>query len=145
MRAIVQRVSSAAVGVNERLVSQIGNGLVVLVGVHREDTPEDASKLANRIAGMRIFPDDQGKMNLAIGDASGSVLAVSNFTVYGDASQRRPSFALSANYEVGMELFDRFVQELRQLDVPVETGEFGAEMRVAICNEGPVTLVVDTR
>ena len=145
MRAIVQRVSSAAVGVDERLVSQIGNGLVVLVGVHRDDTLEDAKKLANRIAGMRIFPDDQGKMNVALAEASGSVLAVSNFTVYGDASQRRPSFVLSASYELGMELFDRFVQELRQLEVPVETGEFGAEMRVAICNEGPVTLVVDTR
>ena len=145
MRAIVLRVSSAAVGVDERLVSQIGNGLVVLVGVHRDDSLEDAKKLANRIAGMRIFPDDQGKMNVALAEASGSVLAVSNFTVYGDASQRRPSFALSASYELGMELFDRFVQELRQLEVPVETGEFGAEMRVAICNEGPVTLVVDTR
>jgi len=145
MRAIVQRVSSAAVGVGERLVSQIGNGLVVLVGVHRDDTVEDARKLADRIAGMRIFPDAQGKMNVALADASGSVLAVSNFTVYGDASQRRPSFTLSANYDVGMELFDHFVQELRQLGVSVETGEFGAEMRVAICNEGPVTLVVDTR
>lgn len=144
MRAVVQRVSSAAVGVGERVVSQMGIGLALLVGVHRDDTADDARKLADRIAGIRIFNDEEGKINLALKAVGGQVLAVSNFTVYGDASQRRPSFGQSAGYEVGRELFDLFVEELRKLDVVVHTGEFGAEMRVAICNEGPVTLVVDT-
>lgn len=145
MRAIVQRVSSAAVGVDERLVSQIGVGLVLLVGVHKDDTDEDCAKLADRIAGMRVFDDGDGKINLNLAAVNGQVLAVSNFTVYGDVSQRRPSFGDSAGFERGKELFDKFVAVLRQMDITVETGEFGASMRVAICNEGPVTLLVDTR
>lgn len=145
MRAIVQRVSSAAVGVGDRLVCQMGIGLVLLVGVHKEDTVEDATKLADRVVGMRVFNDSDGKINLALSAVEGEVLAVSNFTVYGDVSQRRPTFSTSAGYEKGLELFDTFVAELRKLGVIVNTGEFGAEMRVAICNEGPVTLVVDTR
>lgn len=123
----------------------MGPGLVALVGVHRDDTIEDAQKLADRIHGMRVFNDPDGKINLALAAVDGEILAVSNFTVYGDASQRRPSFTESAGYEKGLELFDAFVAELRELGVTVHTGEFGAEMRVAICNEGPVTLVVDTR
>lgn len=145
MRAVVQRVSSAAVGVGDRLVCQMGIGLALLVGVHKDDTEEDAKKLADRVFGMRIFNDAEGKINLALSAVEGEVLAVSNFTVYGDASQRRPSFALSAGYEKGLELFNTFVDELRKMEVTVHTGEFGADMRVAICNEGPVTLVVDTR
>lgn len=145
MRAIVQRVSSAAVGVGERLVCQMGLGLVLLVGIHKEDTPEDAQKLADRVFGMRIFNDADGKLNLALSAVGGEVMAVSNFTVYGDASQRRPSFTDSAGYDQGMGLFDLFVEELKALGAAVHTGEFGADMRVAICNEGPVTLVVDTR
>lgn len=123
----------------------MGVGLVALVGVHRDDTIEDAKKLADRIHGMRVFNDADDKINLALAAVDGEVLAVSNFTVYGDASQRRPSFTESAGYGKGQELFDAFVAELRELGVKVHTGEFGAEMRVAICNEGPVTLVVDTR
>lgn len=141
----MQRVSSAAVGVGDRVVCQMGIGLTLLVGVHRDDTEEDARKLADRIAGMRVFNDDEGKINLALKAVGGEVIAVSNFTVYGDASQRRPSFIASAGFERGRELFDGFVEALRGLGVTVHTGEFGAEMRVAICNEGPVTLVVDTR
>jgi D-tyrosyl-tRNA(Tyr) deacylase len=123
----------------------MGIGLVLLVGVHREDTAEDARRRADRIAGMRVFNDLDGKINLALKAVGGEVIAVSNFTVYGDASQRRPSFTASAGYEQGLEMFELFVDELRALDVTVHCGEFGAEMRVAICNEGPVTLVVDTR
>ena len=123
----------------------MAEGLTLLVGVHRDDTEEDARKLADRIAGMRVFNDDDGKINLALKAVGGEVMAVSNFTVYGDASQRRPSFTESAGYEEGKELFDKFVEELRGFGLTVHTGEFGAEMRVAICNEGPVTLVVDTR
>jgi D-aminoacyl-tRNA deacylase len=145
MRAIVQRVSSAAVGVGERVVSQMGLGLLLLVGVHKDDTEEDARKLADRVVGMRVFNDDDGRINLALKAVNGEILAVSNFTVYGDASQRRPSFTESAGRDLGEALFNRFVEEVGKLDVTVHTGEFGADMRVAICNEGPVTLVVDTR
>lgn len=145
MRAVVQRVSSAAVGVGERVVSQIGLGFLLLVGVHKDDTEEDAAKLADRIAGMRVFNDDDGKINLNLAAVEGEVLAVSNFTVYGDVSQRRPSFTDSANFEKGQELFDVFVETLRATNITVHTGEFGAMMRVAICNDGPVTLLVDTR
>ncbi|MBC8063635.1 MAG: D-tyrosyl-tRNA(Tyr) deacylase [Chlorobia bacterium] len=145
MRAVVQRVSSAAVGVGERLVSQMGIGLALLIGVHRDDAEEDARKLADRVVGMRIFNDADGKINLALKAVEGQIMAVSNFTVYGDASQRRPSFGESAGFEKGKELFDKFVEEVRNLGVTVHTGEFGSEMQVAICNEGPVTLIVDTR
>ncbi len=145
MRAIVQRVSSAAVGVGERVVAQIGIGLLLLVGVHKDDTKEDAVKLADRIVGMRVFNDAEGRININLAAVEGEVIAVSNFTVYGDVSQRRPSFSNSAGFEQGRELFDKFVEVLRDMDVKVQTGEFGADMRVAICNDGPVTLVVDTR
>jgi D-tyrosyl-tRNA(Tyr) deacylase len=117
----------------------------LLVGIHRDDTEADAAKLADRVVGMRIFNDADGKLNLSLKQVNGEILAVSNFTVYGDARQRRPSFGQSAGFEAGRELFEAFVREVEKLDVKVQTGEFGAEMRVAICNEGPVTLIVDTR
>ena len=145
MRAVVQRVSAASVEIDGKTVAKIGVGLALLVGIHRDDTRDDARKLADRIAGMRVFNDADGKINLALKAVEGEVVAVSNFTVYGDASQRRPSFTLSAGFEQGSELFDRFVEELRALGVVVHTGVFGGDMRVTICNDGPVTLVVDTR
>jgi len=145
MRAVVQRVSSASVETDGRVIAEIGVGLVLLVGVHRDDDHSDAQKLADRIAGMRIFNDGDGRLNLALKSVEGEVLAVSNFTVFGDASQRRPGFSLSASFERGKELFDVFVSELRKLEIQVQTGEFGAEMNVLLCNQGPVTLVVDTR
>ncbi len=151
MRAIVQRVGMASVSVGGREVGRCGPGLLLLVGVHRDDTEADARKLADRILGTRIFNDPQGKMNLAIRDFPQpeggyelEVLAVSNFTVYGDPKSRRPSFTLSAGYEQGRALFDRFVFELRSLGASVQTGEFGADMRVSLVNDGPVTLVVES-
>lgn len=145
MRAIVQRVSQASVTVEGNVVGEIGAGLLLLVGVHREDTGAEARKLADRVAGLRIFNDVDGKMNLALDPDSQSVLAVSNFTVYGEtAKNRRPSFTDSAPYVVGQELFDLFVASLRERGVRTETGVYGADMKVALVNDGPVTVLLET-
>ncbi len=153
MRAIVQRVSQAKVTVDGDTVGEIGPGLLVLVGAHKDDTEENARKLADRVVGLRIFNDADGKMNLNLEAIiqhtalstlhSSGVLAVSNFTVYGDVSQRRPSFVAAAPYERGEELFDAFVAALRALGVHTQTGTFGADMKVTLTNDGPVTIVVD--
>jgi D-tyrosyl-tRNA(Tyr) deacylase len=145
MRAVVQRVSDASVTVEDKVIGKIGVGLMVLIGVHRDDTEQDARQLADRLNGMRIFPDEAGKMNLSIRQVEGSILAIPNFTLYGDVSQRRPSFGESAPFEEGKALYEKVVSELRSLGVPVETGEFGAHMHVNLQNDGPVTLLVDTR
>ena len=143
MRAIVQRVSSASVVVEGETVGSCGVGLLLLVGVHREDTPDAAVKLADKVAGLRIFNDADGKINLSVVDVGGSALAISNFTVYGDTKKnRRPSFVDSAPFEMGRELFDAFVDALRQR-VTVQTGVFGADMAVSLVNDGPVTVIVD--
>lgn len=155
MKGVVQRVSRAHVTVEGRRVGEIGPGLVVFVAAHRDDTEREAAKLADRVVGCRIFNDSQGRMNLSLRDlwaASDSatsadrpgVLVVSNFTVYGDTTQRRPSFVLSAPYERGQELFDRFVAELENLGCPVQTGVFGAHMDVEMVNDGPVTVIVES-
>lgn len=140
----------ASVSVEGREIGRCGPGLLVLVGVHRDDTEVQAKLLADRLLGLRIFSDPQGKMNLAIrdfplpqGGFDLEILAVSNFTVYGDAKSRRPSFTASAGFELGKSLFDAFVGEVRALGGAVQTGEFGADMRVSLVNDGPVTLVVD--
>jgi D-tyrosyl-tRNA(Tyr) deacylase len=154
MRAIVQRVSAATVSVDGREVGRCGYGLMLLVGVHRNDTEAEAKKLAGKIANLRIFGDPEGKMNLSLldfpaGEGAGcrfeyDVLAVSNFTVYGDTRKnRRPSFVESAPYEEGRALFDRLVAELRALGIDVQTGVFGANMAVSLINDGPVTVIVD--
>ncbi|MCC6685721.1 MAG: D-tyrosyl-tRNA(Tyr) deacylase [Fimbriimonadaceae bacterium] len=143
MRAIVQRVAWARVSVDGNVIGQCGPGLLVLVGAHREDTEMNAARLADRIVKLRIFNDPDGKMNLAIGDSQG-ILVISNFTVYGEtAKNRRPSFTDSAPYQAGKDLVNRFVSELRQYRIPVETGEFGADMQVELLNDGPVTVIVD--
>lgn len=131
-----------------RVVGECGRGLLVLAAAHREDTPDDARKLADRIVGLRVFSDAEGKMNLALGDLQppGAVLAVSNFTLYGDAAKsRRPSFVLAAPYETGQALFNQFVAYLRASNLDVSTGSFGAHMEVDLVNEGPVTIILDTR
>lgn len=145
MRAIVQRVSSASVVVDGATVGACETGLLVLVAAHREDTPERARKMADKIQGLRIFNDAEGKMNLALADVGGSVLAVSNFTVYGEtAKNRRPSFIESAPYAEGETLFNAMVEELRARCVAVQTGIFGADMKVSLVNDGPVTVIVET-
>lgn len=143
MRAVVQRVSSASVSVDRKVIGEIGTGLLVLVAAGREDTEASAKKTAERVFKMRIFNDDTGKMNLALSEIGGSVLAVSNFTVYGDTTQRRPSFVAAAPYERGEELFGLFVSALREMGVVVETGEFGADMKVSLVNDGPVTVIAE--
>lgn len=148
MRAIVQRVSTASVVVDGRTVGSCSKGLLVLLGVHRLDTSADAAKLADRLWGLRIFPDGEGRMNLALKDLAqfetAEALLVSNFTVYGEtAKNRRPSFTESAPYDAGKALFDEAVQALRILGARVETGEYGAHMDVSLVNDGPVTVVVE--
>lgn len=147
MRAIVQRVSSGQVSVEGQVVGRCGVGLVVLAAVHRDDTEATVRKCADRIAGLRIFNDEAGKMNLAIPASTGlpQILAISNFTVLGDAMKsRRPSFTDSAGYEQGKALFENFVKALREAGLLVDTGIFGADMQVELVNDGPVTLVIET-
>jgi D-tyrosyl-tRNA(Tyr) deacylase len=144
MRAVVQRVSSASVSVGGEVVGEIGAGLVALVGVTHDDTPAQASKLAAKVAQLRVLDDDAGVMNRSVLDAGGAVLVVSQFTLYGDTSGgRRPSWIAAARPEVAEPLVDAVVAELRALGVPVETGRFRAEMAVALVNDGPVTVLVE--
>jgi len=146
MRAIVQRVLSASVSIDGKIVGQCTQGLLLLVGIHRDDTSTEAKKLAEKIAGLRVFNDTEGKMNLSLKDFDPflQILAISNFTVYGDAKkQRRPSFMESAPFEPGKVLFDTFIRDLTSEGIAVETGEFGANMQVSLVNDGPVTIVLD--
>lgn len=149
MKAVVQRVSSAEVRVDGEIVGAIGTGLLALVAAHRDDTGLSAAKMADRVAGLRIFNDAEGKMNLSLRDlppqANPAVLAVSNFTVYGEtAKNRRPSFIESAPYARGEELFAAFVHALKDLGLKVEQGVFGADMKVSLVNDGPVTVILET-
>jgi D-tyrosyl-tRNA(Tyr) deacylase len=150
MRAVVQRVLRASVTVNGEVVGQCGPGLLVLVAAHRHSVEPQAIDLADRVAGLRIFSDSSGKMNLALKDLPESeeaqVLVVSQFTLYGDVySSRRPSFTESAGYDQGKAMYESFVAALTPLVRGVETGEFGAHMDVELVNDGPVTLVIDAR
>lgn len=132
--------------VDGRIVGRCGQGLVVLVAAHRDDTDREAVKMADRVAGLRVFNDAEGKINLALRDlgSAGSVLAISNFTVYGEtAKNRRPSFIESAPYDRAKELYEAFVFALEALGVHVETGVFGAHMEVELVNDGPVTVILD--
>ena len=148
MRVVVQRVSRASVSVEGEVVGRCGQGFCLLVGAAKGDSAETVRKVADRVAGLRIFNDENGKMNLSLSqleesDAS-QILAISNFTVGGDVwASRRPSFMTAAPYDEGKELFDLFVDTLREAGLTVETGEFGAHMDVEIVNDGPVTMVVD--
>jgi len=149
MRAIVQRVSRASVTVDGEVIGGCEAGLLLLVGVKRGDEAANSLKLAQKVVNLRIFNDAEGKMNLSLLDLrergiEAGTLAVSNFTVYGDAEKsRRPSFMLSAPYDEGQTLFERFVEDLRSQGVPTQTGQYGAHMEVELVNDGPVTLVVD--
>lgn len=146
MRAIVQRVSSAGVDVDGKTVGEIGLGFVALVGVARDDVDDDAKAIAQKIAGLRVFNDASGTMNRSLLEVGGSVLAISQFTLYGDARRgRRPSFIDAAPGEAAQPLFDRVVELLRRDGLTVATGVFGATMRVSLVNEGPVTIMLDSR
>jgi D-aminoacyl-tRNA deacylase len=144
MRAVIQRVSSCRVVVSGAVVGQIGRGLLVLLGVRTGDTEAQARWLADKIVGLRIFEDDQGKMNVSVADVGGSVLVVSQFTLYADCEKgRRPSFIDAARPEVAEPLYVGFVNAIRLHGVPVATGRFGAMMQVELVNDGPVTLILD--
>ncbi len=146
MRAVLQRVSSASVEVESEVVASIGKGLLVLLGVAREDSERDADWLAHKIAGLRIFEDEAGKMNLSVQDAGSAVLVVSQFTLLAECRRgRRPSFTEAAPPEQAERLYEVFVARLRQSGLRVETGVFQAKMQVHLANDGPVTLVIDTK
>ena len=141
----MQRVSRASVSVGGKVTGEIGPGLVVLVAVGKEDTVTTASAMAEKVANLRIFGDDAGKMNRSLLDTGGAALAISQFTLYGDArGQRRPSFIQAGPPELGKVLYEEFVRELRGLGVRVETGVFQAHMAVELVNDGPVTILLDS-
>jgi D-tyrosyl-tRNA(Tyr) deacylase len=145
MRAVVQRVSRAAVAVDGQVVGAVERGLLVLLGVAPTDTEAEARWLADKVVGLRIFPDAEGKMNRDVAEAGGGVLVVSQFTLYGDCRKgRRPSFVGAAPPEVAEPLYEAFVAAVRANGLPAATGRFGAMMQVELVNDGPVTLLVDT-
>jgi D-aminoacyl-tRNA deacylase len=145
MRAVVQRVSHAKVTVGAEIVGEIGIGLLVLLGVSREDATKDADYLAEKIAGLRIFEDSNGKMNLSVAEVSGALMVVSQFTLYGDARRgKRPSFDAAAPPEQARELYQYFVEKIRASGLRCETGRFQETMQVELVNEGPVTILLDS-
>ena len=146
MRAVVQRVSRASVAVRGETAGQIGLGLLVLLGVGQDDTEADAAYLADKVAALRIFEDSQGKMNFSVSDAGGAVLAVSQFTLYGDIrGGRRPSFIAAARPEQAERLYEHFVARIRSTGLQCETGRFQQMMSVELVNEGPVTILLDSK
>lgn len=146
MRAVLQRVTEARVEVDGQIVGEIGAGLLVLLGVARDDSTSDADYLSEKIAHLRIFDDDQGKMNRSLVDTAGAMLVVSQFTLYGDARRgRRPSYSDAAEPEKANQLYEYFVDRVRRLGLKVETGVFQAMMKVTLTNDGPVTILMDSQ
>ena len=144
MRVVLQRVTHASVAIDGAPARGIARGYCLLVGFTHSDTADQVTWMADKVAGLRVFSDPEGKMNLALADVGGAVLVVSQFTLYGDAAKgRRPSFIDAARPETAIPLYERFCEELRQRGIPVETGEFGADMRVEIHNDGPVTILLE--
>ncbi len=145
MRAVVQLVKKASVTIAESMVSKIGPGLVVLLGVHKNDTSRDAQILAEKIAHLRIFPDQGKLMNLSVIDVGGEMLVISQFTLYGDCRKgRRPSYSEAAPPQLAEELYEMFIRETAKLNIPVSGGKFQAMMDVKLVNQGPVTLLIDS-
>ena len=144
MRVVLQRVSRASVSIEGSVVGRIERGFCLLVGFTQTDTAEQVQWMADKIAGLRVFGDPEGRMNLSLADVGGAALVVSQFTLYGDTARgRRPSFIDAARPELAIPLYELFIAELRNRGIPVETGEFGAMMEVDIRNDGPVTLVLE--
>lgn len=145
MRALVQRVQKASVRVQDTPVGSIDRGLLVFVGIHKEDTQADLAYIVKKVLALRIFEDAEGKMNLSVSDVGGSLLVVSQFTLYGDGRKgNRPSFSESAPYEAGKELFDQVLACFQASGLIVETGIYGADMQVSLINDGPVTIQLDS-
>ena len=145
MRVVLQLVNKCSVDIGDRTPASIDKGFLLLLGIKNGDTETDAVKLARKISGLRIFTDENDKMNLSLSDVGGTVIVVSNFTLYADCSHgRRPSFINAARPEISEPLYEFFCDEMRKNGVEVQTGEFGADMQVSLCNDGPVTLVIDS-
>jgi D-tyrosyl-tRNA(Tyr) deacylase len=146
MRAVVQRVSRASVSVDGETIGRIDRGFLVLLGVSKSDTAEDARWLAEKIVSLRIMADDEGKMNRELTEVGGAVLVVSQFTLYGDCRKgRRPSFVDAAGPEIAIPLYEAFINGVKAQGIPVATGRFGAMMQVELVNDGPVTLIVESK
>ena len=146
MRAILQRVSEARVQIDGAIVGEIGHGLLVLLGVTKSDTAEQARWLADKIVSLRIFNDAEGKVNLDVAEVGGAILVVSQFTLYGDCSKgRRPSFIDAAPPETAIPLYEEFINAVKAHGIPTATGRFGAMMQVSLINDGPVTLILDSK
>lgn len=146
MRAVIQRVSQAKVVVDDNTVGQIGKGFMILLGVHEEDTQADVDYLVGKISKLRVFEDNQQKMNRSIIDVGGEILSISQFTLFADTKKgNRPSFVQAAKPDVAIPLYEAFNEGLRQADIPVETGIFGADMECHLVNDGPVTIIIDSQ
>ena len=145
MRAVVTRVKKASVTIDGKVVGAIDKGFLVLLGVHKEDTEDIAKKIADRICGLRVFEDGDGKMNVNPTDAGADLLIVSQFTLYADCKSRRPSYSDAARPELAIPLYELVISECRAKGFKVETGEFGADMLVASDNDGPVTIILDSK
>ena len=144
MRAVLTRVSSASVSVDGATIGAIGKGFLVLLGVHVNDTEADADRIADRICGLRIFEDAQGKMNVSPADAGAEILLISQFTLYADTRSRRPGFTAAARPDTAVPLYERVIAQCRARGFHVETGQFGADMQVSSVNDGPVTIGLDS-
>ena len=146
MRVVLQRVSHASVTVEEKVIGKIQRGFLLLVGVTHDDSMEDMEYLVRKIVQMRIFEDEEGKLNRSIQDIGGEILSVSQFTLYADTKKgNRPSFSKAAPGDVALEMFEQFNGLLRETGIPVETGQFGADMKVELLNDGPVTILLDSK
>ena len=146
MRVVLQRVSHASVTVEEKVIGQIQRGFLLLVGVTHDDAMEDMEYLVRKIVQMRIFEDEEGKLNRSIQDIGGEILSVSQFTLYAETKKgNRPSFSKAAPGDVALEMFEQFNGLLRDTGIPVETGQFGADMKVELLNDGPVTIMLDSK
>lgn len=145
MRAVIQRVKNASVSVVEEVLGEINQGFVILLGIHESDQMADVEYLVRKISKLRVFEDEAGKMNQDLAAVSGSILSISQFTLYADTKKgNRPSFVKAARPEVAIPLYEAFNEQLRTLGIPVATGEFGADMAVSLINDGPVTIIIDT-
>lgn len=146
MRAVIQRVSQAKVVVDDNTVGQIGKGFMILLGVHEQDTQADVDYLVGKISKLRVFEDEQQKMNRSIIDVGGEILSISQFTLFADTKKgNRPSFVQAAKPDVAIPLYEAFNEGLRQAGIPVETGIFGADMKCHLVNDGPVTIIIDSQ
>ena len=144
MRAVVTRVSRASVTIKKKETGKIGKGFLVLLGIHKDDTEKEAKKIADKICGLRVFPDKEGKMNISPADAGAELLIVSQFTLYADCKSRRPGFTEAARPEQAIPLYELVLSECRTRGFRTASGVFGADMQVASVNEGPVTILLDT-